>query len=105
MSPPTCERHVEHVLDVVIPGVAGVVFRVPARVQRREIGERLVQCGDLCFSIQIKVDAADFRGDGGRVGGSDAIGDVVRAAPLPHAVPPFAQKKSSLPKPCEVLEY
>ena len=39
------EGHVEHVLDVVIAGVAGAVFGVGAGVHRRGVAEGALQLG------------------------------------------------------------
>jgi hypothetical protein len=78
------ERHVQHVLNVMVIGVALVVTGLLAPVELRKVGERLIEVAGRAELVEILVDAADFLGYGRRVGGVDSIGDVVIVSSLVH---------------------
>jgi hypothetical protein len=70
----------------MIVGVALVVAGKLAAVEPAEIGEGLRKVAGRVLLVQPVVDAADFPGYVQRLGGVDAVGNVVIVTPLDHCI-------------------
>ena len=73
------ERYVEHVLDVVVLGVAGEIIGMLPAIQARRFAERALQLGRGCAREQALEDAHHLGADRGGVGGAHGIGNVIVA--------------------------
>ena len=62
------QRHIQHVLQVVVLGIAPVIPRELAAVQAPQVGECARHDRGRGHRIQIKENAADLAMDGGDVG-------------------------------------
>jgi hypothetical protein len=77
------ERHVHHVLQVVVLGVAAAVAGVVAEVEPDQVVEGAVQ-GRRVDVVEGAVDPCDFELHADRVGRVDPVGDVEIAAAETH---------------------
>src|SRR6185436_12059693 len=80
------ERHVEHVLEVVIGRVARVEARKPAAVESVEIVERLIDRRAGAARVEPGKNAHDLRVDGCGIGYVDLAGYVQIVALTVHRV-------------------
>ena len=74
------ERHVEHVLDVVVFGVAARVAGIFAAVHAHEVVEGVGERGRLVTRVERAENARDFELHADRIGGVDPVGDVELAS-------------------------
>jgi hypothetical protein len=74
------ERHVEHVLDIVVLRVAGQVVRMPAGIEGGVVGKGALELGHRGAVIEPAIDAEHLAADRLRIGGPDGVGDVVVVA-------------------------
>ena len=79
-QPRHAERHVEHVLDVVVVRVALAEPGKIAPVKAPEVAERLRQVARGVLLVELLVNPADFLRHDLWIGRVDAVGDVVVAA-------------------------
>ena len=75
-----CQRHVEHMLGVVVRGIAGVVIGMRAVIQAGHVLERTLDLGRCRAGVEAEVQAHGLGADRRGVGGADLVGDVVIAA-------------------------
>jgi hypothetical protein len=80
------------VLHVVVVGVAFTVPGMLAAVETPEVRERAAEVRGRGLLVEALVDAEDFLRNVLRVGGIDAVGDVVVVASLAHCVSPGKQR-------------
>ena len=83
-----CQRHFQHMLGVVVRGVAGVITGEFAAIQLRHVAECLVELFRGCALIEIAVDAINLGGDGGGIGRFDLPADVIFVTTEIHGWPP-----------------
>ena len=78
------ERHVEHVLDVVVFGLAGPVAKIAAVVGSLELGEGALERFGRGLREEAVIKPDHFRRDRGRIGRADRLRYVVVVAKAGH---------------------
>ena len=74
------QRHIQHVLNVVVIGVASVKFGVFATIQARQAVKRLPHRGVRVFLEKVPVNTEHFPGNLYGIGGVDPVGYIVLVA-------------------------